>query len=229
MIIIAAIFTVLFITELFVRWHFSNEATKVMETALAYLAANYEQEMVFESFFYLFPEVRYTLTFSKKEDPSFLFRLDISKNMETSEYMVTRDDFFDKLIKNELRNKYYPIIYAIWGNVEFSIHANTTFMNAHSYLNEFSTIDDIYSGHLHNKFFIFISLPSNVKKNEANNIFRLIESMQEDEFMPRDISVAWQLDEEDLITVEHSVCWIYQVEKITNIEQVYHAMSPNPS
>lgn len=229
-VIVAIIIIILFLVSFLLDLYNKNDKSKAMIVAQKYIDENYEQEMVFEKFSFFRVEEMYWVEFSKKENPDFKFTLNLSKDRETSEFRVWSDDYLDTLICYGLKEKYQPIVNNIWGdNTHVSIRTNyTNVPKKFSYLNEYSSIDEIKENGLNDSFTIYVDIPYffgvTEKKVEAEKIIKFVKIIQEDEYLSHQISVERLLSTNESSkdsTKKYEICWIDNIDKIESIEQVY--------
>jgi hypothetical protein len=205
---------------------YEKEKQNTIIVAQKYLIEYYEQEMVFENATRS-KEESWSIAFSKKDNPDFIFTVQVSKNKKTKEFRVWRDDYIKTLIEYELGEKYKPIVEQMWGDHVHVIITYQTYAKDITYLNEYSTLDDIHSDDLNEKYRISIHIPyyfEDAEKDlEAEKIYNFIKVLQKDEYIPNDIAVYRKCTRNDASSDmnKEECCNIYHIYYIESIEQVY--------
>jgi len=195
-----------------VRQRVALSKSEIIAVAENYLANTYEQEMIFEQYIGG-KENSFGVTFSKKSNPDFVFQVTLSKNKDTEEYRVWKDNYYEVMIRNGLIERFKPIVHGIWNSdayVIISVDAyniisvdgvvigqNAELINT---LDEYSTIDDIAFNLLKDIFTLLVYIPYfNTEEDEfeAIKIHHLIELLREGDYLPSMIMVS-MFTEKDL-------------------------------
>ena len=176
---------------------------EVIMVAEEHLVNTFEQEMVYRHYngrnhFHGY----YSVSFSKKNNPDFVFEVFIHRNEETAELQVTHDNYFEVMICNGLTERTSPIIHNIWGsNVYIEISYDGLFLrNIPDYLDEYSTVDDIANDEISGRFVLTIDIlyvfGAEEKEEEAEKIYQLNKALHESELLLSRIVVRRYMDED---------------------------------
>jgi len=178
----------------------------IIAVAERYVTDTYEHEMVYADFgrnvFTLKTGV-YSVSFSKENNLDFVFEVFLVRSIETGEFNVWKDNFFEVLIRNGLLERHAVAIYSMWNeDARIAVNINEQFLREISnYLDEFSTIDDIANDRLNNNFSIVVTIPYvfgfEEKELEAVRVYKLIRILQENEYLPSILAIS-RVREENL-------------------------------
>jgi len=204
----------------------SRRRNELIAFAESYVSMTFDQEMVFADFCrntFTFKTGIYSVSFSLKSNPDFIFEVFITRSQEAGELQVRRDNFFEVLIHSGLMERYIPIAHSIWGgDARVGVNVSSSlYIDVPDYLNEHSTVDDILYSDLNDRFGLFIDVPYfftyESKDEEVEKVYQLIQTLQEREYLPSRVRIN-RFSNADLS--ERESFWAGSVTSNTTFEDV---------